>query len=107
MGGHDPDQRLRRTYPYVADLPEHPGGWATTMTPTRLALRPGGMLGGRWYLLGCRLLCQRCRLCGVLRGVGVRTWIQESPTVREHRPRGMRTSLDWDIPKTLNHTTQG
>jgi hypothetical protein len=49
-----PDQRLRLSYPYVADLPERAGGWGHDYDRVHewLCSRFGGPLSGRWYLLG-------------------------------------------------------
>ena len=51
-----PDQRLRRTYPYVAELPERPRGYGQEYDAIHewLVRRLGSPLGGRWYLLGLR-----------------------------------------------------
>ena len=52
-----PDQRLRRKYPYVADLPERAGGYGQEYDAIHgwLVRRLGSPLGGRWYLLGLRV----------------------------------------------------
>jgi hypothetical protein len=51
-----PDQRLRRQFPYVADLPERPRGWGHDYERVHdwLCARMGSPLAGRWYLLGLR-----------------------------------------------------
>ena len=51
-----PDQRLRRQFPHVADLPERPHGWGHDYERVHewLADRLGSPLSGRWYLLGLR-----------------------------------------------------
>jgi hypothetical protein len=51
-----PDQRLRRRYPHVADLPERPGGWGHDYDRVNewLMRQFGGPQSGRWYLLGLR-----------------------------------------------------
>ena len=51
-----PDQRLRRQYPYIADLPERPGGYGHEYDAIHewLVARLGSPLSGRWYLLGLR-----------------------------------------------------
>lgn len=51
-----PDQRLRRTFAHVADLPERPGGWGHDYDQVHewLRRRLGSPLSGRWYLLGLR-----------------------------------------------------
>ena len=50
------DQRLRRTYPHVADLPERPRGYGHEYDAIHewLVRRLGSPLSGRWYLLGLR-----------------------------------------------------
>jgi hypothetical protein len=51
-----PDQRLRRSLPYVADLPEKPRGWGHEYERVHgwLVDHLGSPLSGRWYMLGLR-----------------------------------------------------
>ena len=52
-----PDQRLRQQFPYIADLPEKPGGWAHEYEQVVdwLLTVYGSSRADRWTILGLRV----------------------------------------------------